>query len=48
MEATILEGSWDIAITCNWAYNPTYDPPKWPYRVTPNISRVIPPVINTY
>ena len=32
----ILGGPWDLVTTYNWAYNPTYNPPKWAYRVTPN------------
>ena len=27
----LLEGSWDLRTTYNWAYNPTYSLPKWPY-----------------
>ena len=28
---SILGGLWDLVTTYNWAYNPTYDPPKWAY-----------------
>ena len=24
-----LGGPWDLVTTYNWAYNPTYNPPKW-------------------
>ena len=34
--AALLEGSWDLVTTYNWGYNPTYIPPKWPYRGYPN------------
>ena len=33
---TVLEGSWDLVTTYNWAYNPTFNPPKWTYRGYPN------------
>ena len=32
----ILGGPWDLVTTYNWAYSPTYNPPKWPYRGYPN------------
>ena len=32
----ILGGQWDLVATYNWAYNPTYPPPKWAYRGYPN------------
>ena len=32
----LLGGSWDLVTTYNWAYNPTYDPPKRVYRGYPN------------
>ena len=25
----LLGGPWDLVTTYNWAYNPTYNPPKW-------------------
>ena len=28
---TVLEGSWDVLITYNWASSPTYSLPEWPY-----------------
>ena len=28
LAGTILGGPWDIGTTYNWAYTPTYDPPK--------------------
>ena len=28
----LLEGSRDLVTTYNWAYNPSYNPPKWPSR----------------
>ena len=28
----LLGGPWDLVTTYNWAYNSTYNPPKWPYR----------------
>ena len=34
------EGSWEIVTTYNWAYNPTYNPPKWPYRGYPNLKKI--------
>ena len=33
LRARLLEGSWDLVTTYNWAYNPTT---KWPYRGYPN------------
>ena len=33
--ARLLGGSWDLVTTYNWAYNPTYNPPKWAYRGYP-------------
>ena len=32
----LLGGPWDLVITYSWAYNPTYNPPKWAYRGYPN------------
>ena len=32
----LLGGSWDLVATYNWAYNPTSNPPKWPYGNSPN------------
>ena len=34
--AAAERGSWDLVTTYNWAYNPTYNPPKWAYRGYPN------------
>ena len=34
-ERTVLGGPWDLVTTYNWAYNPTYSPPKWAYRGLP-------------
>ena len=31
-----LGGPWDLVTTYNWAYNLTYNPPKWAYRGHPN------------
>ena len=44
----VLGGSWDLVITCNWAYHPTYRLPKWPYIGNPIRSRVTSPVISSY
>ena len=33
---SLLGGPWDLVIAYNWAYNPTYNPPKWAYRGYPN------------
>ena len=32
----LLGGPLDPVTTCNWAYNPTYNPPKWVYTGYPN------------
>ena len=32
----LLGGPWGLVTTYNWAYNPTYNPPKWAYRGYPN------------
>ena len=32
----LLGGPCDLVITYNWAYNRTYNPPKWAYRGYPN------------
>ena len=32
----VLGGPWDLVTTYNWAYNPTYSPPKWAYGGYPN------------
>ena len=31
----LLGDSWDLVTTYNWAYNPTYNPHKWPSRGYP-------------
>ena len=36
LSAWILACPWDLVTTYNWAYNLTYDPPKWVYRGYPN------------
>ena len=38
----------DLVTTSNWAYNSTYNLPKWACRATPVFSRVITPVKSSY
>ena len=44
----LLGGSWDFVTTYSWAYNPTYNPPKWPYRGYPNYKQGYNPSYNKY
>ena len=48
MTLALLGGPWDLVSTYNWAYDPTYNPPKWAYRGYPIMSRDIIPVISSY
>ena len=34
------EAPWDLVTTFNWAYSPTYNPPKWAYRGYPDYKEV--------
>ena len=44
----LLGGSWDLVTTYNWAYSPTYTPLNNLIGITPLISRVITPFMNSY
>ena len=44
----LLGGPWDLVTTYNWAYNPTYNPPKWADRGYPSINMASIPVISSY
>ena len=43
----LLEGSWDLVLTCNWAYDCTYSSPIWIYRAHPQ-ARFSTTVISSY
>ena len=44
----ILGGPWDLVTTYDWAYNPTYNTPRWAYRGYPRYKSAIIPVMGKY